>query len=698
MCGIVGVFNYRSNSGVDPHVLARMRDAMVHRGPDGSGLWVSEDQRLGFGHRRLSIIDLSTAAAQPMCNEDGRIWITFNGEIYNHLELRGELVAAGHVFRTDHSDTEVLIHGYEQWGMAGLLRRISGDYAFAIWDQAQNKLLLARDRIGVKPLYFSLHNGSMLFASEIKALLEYPGLERDISPQAMYHYLSFMTTPAPLTMFHNIFKLPAGYYLELPAGGSLKATRYWNAVPGQGIAPGETAGLSESAIESFYVNGVRTRLEAAVKRRMMSDVPFGVFLSGGVDSSTNVALMSQLMNRPVDTFTVGFKDHQHLNELQYAHQIAERFKTNHHEVLIDEKDMVGYLDDLIHHQDEPVADWVCIPLYFVSKLTRDNGVTMIQVGEGADEQFSGYASYLQYLDFYHRYWLPFRKHVPKPLQFTAAALARAAARLRPGVARYADLIDRAARDREHFWSGATVFFDLMKHQLVDGAALRGKAPAQELADCGLLPDNYLQADSFNVISSFLGPFDASHPQCDALTRMIHNEFKLRLPELLLMRVDKITMSTSLEARVPFLDHDMVEFSMDIPESWKTRNGTAKYLLKKAVEGLIPHDIIYRKKMGFGAPMSNWLRGEFGRIAEQQVLSCGLLKRGYFKIDYIQRLFDEHRSGRRENGVYLWTLFNLTSWYDYWIELKGIRGAASEAGARVGAAEVMRGGLHQGAVA
>ena len=667
MCGIAGLFYFKSTKTVDEAILSKMRDTMLHRGPDGGGNWVAADGRIGLAHRRLSIIDLSQAAIQPMANEDDTVWVTFNGEIYNHAILRAELLAAGHRFRTDHSDTEVLVHGYEQWGIDGLLARLEGDYGIGLWDSKTGELYLARDRIGVKPLYFSLQKDLLLFASEIKAILAHPSVERDVDPMAMYHYLSFLTTPAPMTMFKGIFKIPAGVYLKVSANGGFKSVRYWDAVPGQGIDPKELASLDRAGREQFYINGIRNRLTQAVEKRMMSDVPFGVFLSGGVDSSTNVALMSQFMDRPVDTFTVGFKDHQHLNELEPANLVAKRFNTRHHEVLIDEKDMIGYLDDLIHHQDEPIADWVCIPLYFVSKLAKDNGVTVVQVGEGADEQFCGYASYMGYLDLYKKYWHPFQKYLPQFAQRGVAAMALGAAKVQPRYEIYADIIDRAAKDREHFWTGATVFWDTLKNQLIrPGSIIPSKMPP-ELIDSGLLPESYLQADSFNIIKSFRDRFDAQHPGQDVLTRMIYNEFKLRLPELLLMRVDKIGMSTSLEARVPFLDHKLVEFSMDIPMEYKIKNGEPKYLLKKAVEGLIPHKIIYRKKMGFGAPMSEWLKGDFGEYVSHAILKSGLMKRGFFNIDYIERLIKAHRNGQRDCSLYIWTLFNLTAWYDYWVD-------------------------------
>ncbi|MEH2511210.1 asparagine synthase (glutamine-hydrolyzing) [Nitrobacteraceae bacterium AZCC 1564] len=665
MCGIVGVFAFGQQRRVSPEVITAMRDCMVHRGPDGGDLWISERGHIGLGHRRLSIVDLSNSANQPMPNEDGRIWITFNGEIYNHASFRKPLEQAGHVFRTDHSDTEILVHGYEEWGIDGLLSRISGDFAFGLYDSRDDSLVVVRDNIGVKPLYFAVFNGQFAFASEIKALLAHPEAPRDIDPFAMVHYLSFLTTPAPMTMFKGIYKIPPGCYITVASDGRIKLHRYYDAVPGKGIAPSEVSGLSEAALEDFYIQGIRKRLHDSVERRMMSDVPFGVFLSGGIDSSTNVALMSKFTDQPLNTFTVGFKDYQHLNELDYAKIASRRFNTKHHEVLINEADMIGYLENLIHHQDEPLADWVCIPLYFISKLARDSGVTVVQVGEGSDEQFSGYASYMGYQRLYRKYWQPFRK-LPKPVQRLAAGAAVGASAMRPEWTVYADIIDRASRDREHFWAGAMVFWNTAKDRLVQYDALGSGDHHKTMIEAGILDPQYLVPDSFNVVNSFYAPFDKAHPDQDPLTRMIHSEFRLRLPELLLMRVDKISMSVSLEARVPFLDKELVDFSFDIPEHWKTKNGEAKYILKKAVEGLIPDELIYRKKMGFGAPMADWLRGSFGAHVERSVMSSELLTRGYFNLDFIKRLFADHRSKRADTSLQIWTLYNLTAWYDYWI--------------------------------
>jgi asparagine synthase (glutamine-hydrolysing) len=592
------------------------------------------------------------------------IWVTFNGEIYNHLLIRRELEQSGHLFQTDHSDTEVLIHGFKEWGIDGLVKRLDGMFAFAIWNDSTKRLYIVRDRIGIKPVYFTRNNSALIFASEIKAILADPSVTRAIEPSALNHYLSFMVAPAPLTMFKDIFKLPAGHILEVNQTGRISARRYWNAVPGKGIDPSETNGLSEAALEDFYTTGIRNRLEAGIEKRMMSDVPIGVFLSGGIDSSANVALMSRMMDRPVDTFTVGFKDHTHLNELDYASHVAKKFKSNHHEVLINETDMLGYLGDLVHHQDEPLADWVCVPLYFVSKLAKDAGVTVVQVGEGSDEQFSGYNSYSLYLQLHQKFW-PFFKTLPASARNVFASIAKTISSTNtPRLDRIADILNRGANDHELFWGAAHAYWNIHKDRVLSSPVQGGPWPLLE--EAGLDTVGLESSNSGDLISAMMKTFDQEHPGQDELSRMIHNEFRIRLAELLLMRVDKITMSTSIEGRVPFLDHKLVDFTSDIPQSWKVRNGEPKYLLKKALKGILPDEILYRPKMGFGAPMADWLRGDFGRQAENSVLGSSLMKEGYFNLEHISQQFKAHRDGRKDNALHLWLLFNLTAWHDLWI--------------------------------
>ncbi|MCH7937861.1 MAG: asparagine synthase (glutamine-hydrolyzing) [Proteobacteria bacterium] len=669
MCGIAGILNFNGARTVDGGLLTAMRDSMVHRGPDGEGLWIAPDGRVGLAHRRLAIVDLSDAAAQPMSDTDETVWVTFNGEIYNHLDLRRDLEKAGRRFRTDHSDTEVLVHGYAQWGMDGLVDRLDGMFAFALWDEREKTLYIVRDRVGIKPVYFTRTAGSFRFASEIKAILTDPGIPRVVDLMALNHYLSFMVAPAPLTMFKDIFKLPPGHILKIDSSGRMKAGRYWDAVPGRGIHSDQIKGLSGKALEDFYANGIRQRLEASIEKRMMSDVPFGVFLSGGIDSSANVALMSRLMDRPVETFTVGFKDHTHLNELDYAQRVAKEFKTHHHEVLIDESDMLGYLDNLVHHQDEPIADWVCIPLYFVSKLAKDSGVTVVQVGEGSDEQFCGYDSWMTYLRLYKTFWGPYRRFIPAGLRKLAAAAAGPFSHLSPKFARVAEVLLRAGNDREFFWSGANAFWNVHKNRYLAGGLANAGNGWRDLAEAGLDFPGLGDADSGAVIDGFFEDFDRDHPGCDVLTRMAYSELRLRLPELLLMRLDKIAMSNSIEGRVPFLDHELVSFTMDIPMAAKVRNGVTKHLLKKTLGDTLPAEIIHRKKMGFAAPMAEWLRGGFGVRAEAAVLGSELLKGDIFDRDYIAGRFRAHREGRVDEAVRLWTLFNLAAWHEHWIEGK-----------------------------
>jgi len=670
MCGIAGILQIEGTSWRDKTTLKGRLDAMqkvmAHRGPDGDGLWMSDDARVGLAHRRLAIIDLSPKAAQPMSNEQGSVVLTYNGEVYNHVPLRAELEALGYSFRTDHSDTEVLVHGYSAWGIEGLVERLEGMFAFALWDAQRRELHIARDRIGIKPVYFTRTGGAFRFASEIKAILTDPDVERRVDRDAVNHYLSFMISPAPLTMFEGIFKLPAGHIMRVAADGGVSAKAYWAPLPGQGIDAAEVTGLSDEARADVYADGIMGRLEDAIEKRMMSDVPFGVFLSGGIDSSANVALMNRHMNRPVDTFTVGFEDHQHLNELDHADRIAKEFRTNHHEVLITAKDMEDYLKNLVFHQDEPIADWVCIPLYFVSKLAKDSGVTVVQVGEGSDEQFCGYDSYMTYLRTQERLADPYMSATPVALRRGIASMASQLAPLSQRLDKPVEVLKRAAAGHDVFWSGANAFWNVHKERLL-AAPLGGNGGGNGiLAEAGLGVAGMRASDSGDVASGFRADLEAVAGKRDTLSRMIYNEFRLRLPELLLMRVDKITMSTSVEGRVPFLDHKLVEYTMDIPQADKIRGGIKKALLKKALRGVIPDETIDRKKMGFAAPMADWLRGDFGAVAEETLTTSPLLDEIGVRGSALKSMIDDHRQGRADNALHIWTLFNLAAWHRHWI--------------------------------
>ena len=401
MCGIAGIINFSDRAfEIRENDLGRMADSIAHRGPDGRGVWKSPDGRVGFAHTRLSIIDPSPAGAQPMHSQTGRFHIAYNGEIYNHIALRRRLEHLGHTF-VGRSDTETLLHSLMQWG-TDALGKSQGMFAFCFYDEEKKYALLVRDRIGVKPLYYAVRNGIFYFASEIKALITHPEISAEIDPLACYHYLTFLTTPAPMTMFRGIGKIPAGHLIEINLAdedndAKISGRKWWDA-----IVPAPTDDRYKD--EEWVKQEIRRILAESVEKRMMSDVPFGVFLSGGMDSSLNVSLMDAFMDRPVKTFSVGFKDNEEYNELEYARKIRDLFKTEHHEVLIDTNDMQDYLDRLIVSQDEPIADWVCVPLYFVSKLVRDSGTIVVQVGEGSDEQFFGYDGYMRILQWKKQYW------------------------------------------------------------------------------------------------------------------------------------------------------------------------------------------------------------------------------------------------------------------------------------------------------
>ncbi|MBI1949741.1 MAG: asparagine synthase (glutamine-hydrolyzing) [Acidobacteria bacterium] len=642
MCGICGVFEFgKSGRVVEEDTLIRMRDTMTHRGPDDAGVYLSADRRVGLGHRRLSIVDLSPAGRQPMSNEDGTIWITFNGEIYNHAALRRDLEAKGHIYRS-RTDTETLVHLYEEEG-AGFVSLLEGMFALAIWDGRRQELLLVRDRIGVKPLYYTVLPGTILFASEIKAILEHPRMSRRIDLAAFYHYLTFIAAPSPRTLFQGVHKLPPSTIVTIDRRGAMRSGTFWDPM----AAPAEEGALYDDA--EFCAARVRDLLARAIEKRMMADVPFGVFLSGGLDSSANVALMARIMDRPVRTFSVGFKDHPAHNEFLYARKVATLFKTDHHEVEIGWRDLLDFMPELVFHQDEPIADWVCVPLHYVARLAKRSGTIVVQVGEGSDEQFFGYDHYLRMYRNQARFVRPLMK-LPRALRLLTYHSARGLAFLLRRGGERLDLLRSVARDETFFWGGAIAWREEEKKRLLSGGVLRRLD--------GL--------SSHDVVLEFDRKARSRISDNDFGKRMIYLELKNRLAELLLMRVDKITMASSIEARVPFLDHALVEFTMRVPTELKIRSGQSKFLLKKAMAGILPDEIVHRPKRGFGAPVSEWLRGDLYAPAFAGVMKSRLREENLLDYGHVERLFRAHRAGARDHSWHLWTLYNLSGWYDHWI--------------------------------
>jgi asparagine synthase (glutamine-hydrolysing) len=643
MCGICGVWEYGANDGqVEESLIARMRDEMTHRGPDDFGELLFDERRGGFGFRRLSIIDLSAAGHQPMHGCDDRTWLVFNGEIYNHAQLRVGLEQRGHKY-SSRTDSETIIHLYEERGL-DFVHDIEGDYAIALWDANVERLVLVRDRIGVKPLYYYFKDGRFIFASEIKAILQHSAVTPDIDERGLYHYLTFLTTPAPTTLFKDIYKLPAGHLLTLGRDGQLNIKQYWDALP-----PEEQ--IAHTSAE--HKTEILRLLRESIRKRMMSDVPFGVFLSGGVDSSANVALMSELMSRPVETFTVGFSDAEYLNELDSARRISKRFGTNHHEVIISEKEMKDFLPGLIFHQDEPIADPVCVPLYYVSKLARDSGTIVVQVGEGSDEIFSGYDNYVRHLRIYEKFWRH-AESIPLGLRRAISSVSRSALEA-TGRKRVAiELIRRLGADEPLFWGGVVVYDEAFKPRVLSDEM---RAQMNGLS-------------SLHVVETYLNHIEQMRPNSDFLSRMTYLELKLRLPELLLMRVDKITMATSVEARVPFLDHHLVEYAMGLPRDLKVKGVVGKHILKQALEDILPHDLLYEKKRGFGAPVREWFREGLGGWFDEHLLNSTMRRRKLLNYDFIGRMLSEHRNMSKDWGFHLWALLNLSLWYERWVDRRG----------------------------
>ncbi len=641
MCGITGIWEYgMSESRMTLPLIEAMRDTMPHRGPDDTGAHLFDGGRGGFGFRRLSIIDLSAAGHQPMTGCESRnIWLVFNGEIYNHQQLRPDLEKRGHVYRSK-TDSETIIHLYEERGV-DFVDEIEGDFAIALWDEGREELSLYRDRLGVKPLYFYIRDGRIIFASEIKAILAHPAVEREVDETALNDYLTFLTTPAPQTLFKDIQKLPAGHRLIINKNGDVKIEQYWDALPPQDLTPRS---------EAEHMDEILRLLRASIKKRMMSDVPFGVFLSGGVDSSANVALMSELMDRPVDTFTVGFEDHEYLNELESARRVARMFATNHHEVIIGEKELADFLPELLFYLDVPLAVPVCVPLYYLSKLARESGTTVVQTGEGADEIFSGYDKYVSYLRIHEKLWNRARQ-TPVMVRRAFGAIAKPILRAAGSRRMALEMARRFAASEPLFWGAAIVYDEALKQQVLSRQLL-------ERLD---------GRSSLTVINKYLHAFQANGRAPDFLSEMIYVELKLRLPELLLTRIDKITMANSVEARVPFLDHHLVEYAAGIPREFKVSGKTGKYILKRALEQVLPADLLFAPKRGFGAPIREWFRSNLAASFDEHVFGSAMVKRQFLDYDFVRRMIDEHKRGSYDWSFHLWALLNLSLWYDRWID-------------------------------
>ena len=628
MCGIAGfVESSRPSSPFRADesraLVHRMCDVIRHRGPDDEGVWLANGVALGM--RRLSIIDLSTGH-QPIHNEDQTVWIVFNGEIYNFRELRLELEGAGHRFYTS-TDTEVIVHAYEQWGKAAIAR-LRGMFGLAIWDTRSRTLLVARDRIGIKPIYYATTNGRLYFGSELKSLLEAPDLPRDLDAAALDHYLSFLYTPRDGSIFKSVRKLPPGHLMTW-CGGRLTIERYWQ------MAATETfTGSEEEAVHQL-----RAVLSDAVRSHMISDVPLGAFLSGGVDSSLVVGLMSELSSARVKTFSIGF-DEPAFDELEHARRVADHFGTEHHEFVV-KPDGVGILDKLISHFDEPFADSSAIPTWYVSEMARRH-VTVVLSGDGGDELFGGYDRYLP-----HPRVAAFDRYSPRALRRVAAL----AAKRLPHGARGKNFLRHVGRDEQGRYLDAIRFFGADEKSAL------------------LTPELQRAIDGPDAETRLARHFDRLAPLPWA-SQMMRFDAETYLPEDILTKVDRMSMAHSIESRVPLLDNEVIAFAATLPAGMKIKNGRRKHVLKEVAATLLPRDIIDRKKQGFGVPLGTWFRGHLRELFADTLLSPTALQRGYFQPAFVNRIVAEHLAGTRDHTLRLWQLLVFERWHREYVDRRG----------------------------
>jgi asparagine synthase (glutamine-hydrolysing) len=641
MCGIAGVATPIGE--IDRGRLDRMRDVMVHRGPDGAGSWLSGDGQVGLSHRRLSILDLSAAGAQPMHSPSGRYSISFNGEIYNFADLRRELEATGMCF-LGHSDTEIILGACERWGVIEALPRLAGMFAFAIWDAQQRTLYLARDRVGIKPLYYSLHDGELSFASELRPLVNWRGSLPTISMRGLNEYLRLGYVPCPLSIFDGIWKLPPGTYLTWHAGQSSKPKAFWTFT--EAVARGQ----ANAFVNDHYALAELERvLKVSVARHMVSDVPLGAFLSGGIDSSTVVALMQAQSSRPVKTFSIGFGDAAY-DEAQHASRVAAHLGTDHTELYVTDADARAVIPYLPDTYDEPFADVSQIPTMLVSRLAR-NQVTVALSGDGGDELFAGYSRYI----FVSAFWRKLQR-LPLRLRRMAAACLRY-----PSAARW------------------DAFFKLAGPLLPQ--SLQPSLPGQKMHKVGaILPSASLLALHSRLVAQWAVPQVALRAEWrggGALWSELFQEDPALTPPIqqsvwdaqtymvddILTKVDRASMRFGLEARVPLLDHTVVEAAWRVPENMKLRDGQGKWLLKQLLYRYVPQTLVDRPKMGFSVPIDAWLRGGVRDWAEAYLDAQRLRHEGYLDAAVVRQTWSQHLKGAGESGGPLWTVLMFQQWLE-----------------------------------
>ena len=643
MCGICGIFFQTRDWRVQGDVLAGMNRSIVHRGPDDEGFFVEEN--VGLAMRRLSIIDVKSGH-QPLSNENRDIWIVYNGEIYNHADLRTDLEAKGHQYRT-RSDTETIVHLYEEYGRE-CVKHLRGMFAFAIWDRRKRVLFAARDRLGIKPFYYRWDGKAFLFGSEIKTILAYPGVAAEFNQRTLAEYLAFGYITGPETMFTGIRKLMPGHTLELFERGEPKIERYWDLTTEVDEIPRG---------RDYYVTHYRELLEHAVGSHLMSDVPLGMFLSGGLDSSAVAALATKIRGDRIKTFAVGYGE-EAFSELRYAREVAEQIRSDHHEVRLTREEFFESLPRLIWHEDEPIVWPSSVSLYFVARLARQH-VTVVLTGEGSDETLAGYTRYAWTL-LNSRMDNAYRAITPKGLR----GLVRKAIRATPLSASLHRKLDHTFLVRDgNSWP--SFYYDNF-YSAISGAE-----------QAGLLTDNAL-AVAGDAYAGSMQVWERSHG--DLLHRLLYADINSYLIELL-MKQDQMSMAASVESRVPFLDHVLVEFTARIPAQFSISGMAGKFVLKQAVEDLLPKSIVYRQKMGFPTPWEYWLAGPQLDDLERMLLDPRSVERGFFRAEALKRIIAEHRSKFRDHGNRIWRLINFEVWQRVAIDREPAEAVAQQLGSR-----------------
>ncbi len=653
MCGICGEINFNGNVEIDS--IRKMCDVLAHRGPDDEGIVLFKKNKIlefkkpvpnkfhengfiaGLGHRRLSIIDLSEMGHQPMSNEDESIWIVYNGEIYNFQEIRCQLEKKGHFFKS-RSDTEVILHSYEEWG-TDCLQYLRGMFAFGLWDNNLKRLFLARDRLGKKPLVYSHKNGRFAFASELKALLHLPWIEKEINPLAIHYYLTYQYIPSPETIFEGIKKLPPAHYLIYDSFGNIKIECYWKL--------NFNSHEKINGDDETYCRLIRENLEESVKYRLISDVPLGAFLSGGIDSSLVVGIMAKNGAKPVKTFSIGFEEGK-FNELDFARIVSKHFGTDHHEFIV-KPNAIEILPKLVWHYNEPFGDPSAIPTYYVSQITS-NYVKVVLTGDAGDENFAGYPRYLRskYVLWFTRIPEILRKDILNKLLKTLSYLPWR----KKTINRVNDFIEILSNHQgQNYIEQVRVFNEKEKIQIYSDEYL----------------NHIIKIDAQKYLISKYEEIETEDP----LEKLLYLDMMTYLPEDLLVKVDIATMANSLEARIPFLDHIFIEKVAQIPFKYKLRGLKLKFILKKAFSDFLPQPILKRKKMGFGVPVSKWFRNELKDYIIEILLDNRMIERGYFKKECIKKLLEDHMSMRYDNSAKIWSLLFLETWFRVFIDKKGI---------------------------